>query len=245
MVAAGLAACGDGGGQPAARGVIERAGNSASAPSSAAVPTPPASTQPVSTPVRPASTPPASTPVRPVNRPPTIRGTPTESVLAGASFSFRPTTSDPDGDVLTFDVGNRPRWASFDARNGRLYGMPGPGDVGLYEDISISTSDGTRSASLAAFSVNVVATALGTITVSWTPSTEREDGSPLTNVGGHRIYWGTKIGEYPNVVSIDNPGITTYVVDGLVAATYYLAATTFDSDGVESELSAPVTVAVR
>jgi hypothetical protein len=35
------------------------------------------------------------------------------------------------------------------------------------------------------------------------------------------------------------------VVDGLVAATYYLAATTFDSDGVESELSAPVTVAVR
>jgi hypothetical protein len=232
LICAGLAACGDS--NPPARGVIDRGPVNVSTAATPAAATPAASPPAAATAARSAP-----------NRPPTIRGTASNAVLAGASFSFSPTASDPDGDSLTFTVDNPPRWASFDIRNGRLYGTPGPGDVGRYESIRIAASDGTRRASLAAFSVDVVATALGTITISWIPATEREDGSPLTNVGGHRIYWGTKIGDYPNVASIDNPGITTYVIDGLVAATYYLAATTLDGSGVESELSQPVRVTIR
>jgi len=117
--------------------------------------------------------------------------------------------------------------------------------LGRYENIGIAVSDRYAAAQLPAFAIDVVATALGTITVSWVPATEREDGSPLTDLGGHKLYWGTVQDDYPNVVVIDNPGITTYVIDGLIASTYYLAASTLDEAGIESELSPPVKVTVR
>jgi hypothetical protein len=190
--------------------------------------------------------PPATpSPNAPANRSPSISGTPSKSVLAGATFSFRPTASDPDGDALTFAVTNAPPWASFNSRNGRLFGGTGAVDIGRYEDIRISVSDGVSDQDLPAFAIDVVATALGTITVSWVPATEREDGSPLTDLGGHKLYWGPAQDDYPNVVVIDNPGITTYVIDGLIASTYYLAASTLDEAGIESELSPPVEVTVR
>ncbi|HEY5566092.1 MAG TPA: hypothetical protein VIM81_02465 [Gammaproteobacteria bacterium] len=94
------------------------------------------------------------------------------------------------------------------------------------------------------FAIEVVATALGTMTVSWIPATEREDGSPLTDLGGHKLYWGAAEGDYRNVVVIDNPGITIYVIEGIVPGTYYLAASTLDSAGMESVLTPPVQVTV-
>jgi hypothetical protein len=48
------------------------------------------------------------------NRPPTISGTPATSVVVGASYTFTPTASDPDGQALTFSIRNRPAWAVFD-----------------------------------------------------------------------------------------------------------------------------------
>jgi hypothetical protein len=73
--------------------------------------------------------------------------------------------------------------------------------------------------------------------VSWAAPTERTDGSVLTNLAGFRLYWGTVPGYYPNSVTIDNPGIATYVIDQLVPGTYYLVATAFDASGLESEFS--------
>jgi len=73
-------------------------------------------------------------------------------------------SSDPDGDTLSFKISNRPRWAGFDASTGRLNGTPAEGDVGAYNNIVISVTDGTDTVSLSAFSIevkaNVVATGL-------------------------------------------------------------------------------------
>jgi hypothetical protein len=184
------------------------------------------------------------TPSPPPNRAPSIGGNPSKSVLAGATFSFRPTASDLDGDPLAFTVVNAPRWASFNTRNGRLFGGTGAVDIGRYDRIRISVSDGVSHRSLPAFSIDVVATAHGTITLSWLPATEREDGSPLTDLDAHKIYWGPAEGLYPSSVLIDNPGITTYIIDGLVAGAYWVVATTIDGKGVESEFSAPVRVTI-
>jgi hypothetical protein len=187
----------------------------------------------------------SGTPPPAPNGKPVISGTPNKAVRAGTAFTFRPWAWDPDDEFLTFRIENPPPWAVFQPKTGRLSGDPGPGDVGRYENIRISVSDGVNSASLAAFGIDVVATANGTITVTWLPATEREDGSPLLNLAGHKIYWGTERGEYPNSVQLDNPGVTTYVIDNLVPATYYVVATTLDANGLESVFSARVVATVR
>ena len=58
------------------------------------------------------------------NRAPTISGSPSTSVTEGQSYSFVPSATDPDGDVLVFSIQNRPVWATFSASTGRLTGTP-------------------------------------------------------------------------------------------------------------------------
>ena len=179
------------------------------------------------------------------NSAPTISGNPAKAVTEGTQYSFTPDAGDPDGDSLSFSITNKPSWAAFDTGTGRLSGTPQAGDVGSYADIVISVSDGQASASLGAFSITVEAIAMGSVTLSWSPPTENTDGTALTDLAGYRIYWGTTSGSYPNSVSIDNPGVTTYVVENLVPGTYEFVATSYNTSGVESDYSAPATKTVQ
>jgi hypothetical protein len=171
------------------------------------------------------------------NRPPTISGAPTTAVMQGTAYAFTPTANDPDGDTLTFRIVNTPAWASFDAATGRLSGTPGPQHVGTTTGIVITVDDGEATASLAAFSVTVQAVATGSATLSWIPPTTNTDGSPLTNLAGYRIYWGTTQGTYPNSATLSNPGLTSYVVGSLTPGTYYFVATAVNTIGIESTFS--------
>ena len=47
------------------------------------------------------------------NMPPEIDGTPPRSVIVGQSYTFTPSGSDPDGDLLNYSVTNRPSWANL------------------------------------------------------------------------------------------------------------------------------------
>ncbi len=157
--------------------------------------------------------------------------------MQGVPYSFVPLAADADGDALTFAVTNLPSWASFDASTGTISGTPGQGDVGNYTGITITVSDGQQMAGLGPFSINVVATAAGSATLSWNAPTERTDGSPLTDLAGYKFYWGKSAGDYVQSVTVMNPGLTTYVIDGLTPATWYFAATAIDSNGIESQFS--------
>ena len=179
------------------------------------------------------------------NSAPTISGTPAKAVTEGSQYTFTPGASDPDGDSLSFSITNKPAWAAFDTGTGRLSGTPQAGDVGTYADIVISVSDGQATASLGAFAITVEAIAMGSVTLSWSPPTENTDGTTLTDLAGYRIYWGTTSGSYPNSVTIDNPGLTTYVVENLTAGTYEFVATSYNTSGVESDYSAPATKTVQ
>src|SRR5207302_7131247 len=55
----------------------------------------------------------------PPDHAPVIGGTPSTNVVAGASYSFTPTASDPDGDTLTFSIANQPSWATFSSGTDR------------------------------------------------------------------------------------------------------------------------------
>lgn len=191
-----------------------------------------------------ASPPPSPTPApspdpspAPANQTPTISGTPPPTVMHGNAYSFTPSASDADGDTLTFSVANLPDWASFDPSTGRLSGTPSAADVGTYANIAISVDDGSANATLAAFSIEVVGVAMGSATLTWDPPTQNTDGSLLTNLVGYKIHWGTTQGNYTNSVLVENPGLSSYVVDQLTPATWYFAVTAVNSAGLESDYS--------
>jgi len=170
------------------------------------------------------------------NSPPSLSGIPANTVKIGESYSFQPDASDPDGDALSFGIQNKPAWANFDTTNAQFSGVPLLGDEGVYSDITISVSDGSDTSSLA-FSVTVTSIGSASVTLSWTPPTENEDGSALTDLAGYNIYYGDSAGTYPNWIRIDNSGMSTYVVGNLTPKTYYFVATSFNAMGIESRYS--------
>ena len=171
------------------------------------------------------------------NSAPTISGTPPSATKIGEPYSFIPSASDPDGDNLTFSILNKPHWAAFDTTTGNLSGVPNLGDEGAYANIEISVSDGSLSASLPTFSVDVTQVALGSVTLSWTPPTQNEDGSVLTDLAAYKFYYGTASGSYPNSIRVDNPGIASFVIDNLSPNIYFFVATAINGSGVESRFS--------
>jgi hypothetical protein len=107
-------------------------------------------------------------------------------VVAGSAYSFQPSASDADGDTLSFSISNKPLWASFSTRSGRLRGTPGTGSVGSYGNIVITVSDGTASASLPAFRIQVVSASTqttGSTTTSSSGSTISGSGSTTSGSG--------------------------------------------------------------
>ena len=109
--------------------------------------------------------------------------------------------------------------------------------VADWPGIVISVSDGSLSDSLPQFTIDVVQNADGSITLSWTAPTENEDGTPLTDLVVYKFYYGTSPGNYSNQIRVNSPGITTYVLENLSPATYYVVATAINSSGVESRFS--------
>ena len=72
--------------------------------------------------------------------------------------------------------------------------------------------------------------------LSWTPPTEREDGSALTDLDGYVIYYGLASGEYTESIEI-SAGLSSYMIEGLSDGTWFFAMTAKDSSGLESDYS--------
>jgi hypothetical protein len=165
--------------------------------------------------------------------------------LENNPYSFTPTASDANGDSLTFSIANRPPWATFDSTTGRLQGTPTSADLGAYGNVSITVSDGTATAMLPPFTITVTAVAMGSATLSWAAPTQNEDGSPLLNLAGYRVHWGTASRNYTNTVTLSNPGIMTYVVENLVPGTYFFATSAYNGDGAQSAFSNEASKAIQ
>ncbi len=175
------------------------------------------------------------------NQPPTITGTPATTVNEGSPYHFAPTAADSNsGDSLTFSISNKPSWAGFDNQTGILNGTPGLDDVGDYDNIIISVSDGNASAQLSAFTISVIdnSQSLG-VTLSWSSPTSREDSTALamSEISGYRIYYGTDSNNLTVLAVITDNSVTQHTTGPLDDNTYYFAVTTYDIDGTESAFS--------
>ncbi len=171
------------------------------------------------------------------NNTPSISGTPPISAVVSQPYSFTPAAQDVDGDTLTFAIVNQPGWAEFNSSTGELSGTPLPGDSSVYNNIVISVSDGELIASLPPFALNVTQVATSSVMLTWTPPTEYEDGAPLTDLAAYKIYYGQFEGNYPSQINIDNPGLTSHLVENLPPDTYFFVATSINSTGFESDFS--------
>ena len=179
------------------------------------------------------------------NSPPVISGSPAKEVIATELYSFKPTATDADNDTLLFSVANRPSWAVFSTTTGRLYGTPGTADVGLYENIRIRVTDGIANAYTGDFSIAVVQTTNGAVTLSWLAPDANSDGTPLTNLAGYRIYYGNATGRYDHQLEITGAGTMSAVIGNLTQGSWYFAATALNSTGLESALSNEVQKVVQ
>jgi hypothetical protein len=167
----------------------------------------------------------------------TLRGTPDATVQAGTAYFFRPTASDAAGKSLTFSISNKPAWTTFNASTGLLSGTPAAGAVGSYANILISVSDGSVSASLPAFSIIVPAVTSGSATLNWTPPTQNTDSSPLSDLSGYIIFYGTNPSSLSQQISLSDPSLSTHVVPGLSTGTWYFAVEAVTTSGVDSGFS--------
>ena len=173
------------------------------------------------------------------NQAPIISGSPLTTARVNEAYSFQPSASDPDGDALTFAISNKPAWATFDTGTGRLSGTPSTSSTGVFSNVRITVSDGRASSALAPFSISVTdSQSTGSATLSWQPPTSNTDGSPLTNLAGYVVRYGTAPDALDIEVRIENPGLVTYVVSDLAPATWYFQVVAYNSLGVESSPSA-------
>jgi hypothetical protein len=167
---------------------------------------------------------------------PTINGTAKTSAPVNTAYDFTPTAADPNGDALSFQIQNKPAWATFSTVTGQLSGTPTLAQVGDYANIVISASDGAQSVSLPGFTITVNEGSPNTVTISWVAPTINVDGTAV-DLGGFLLAYGTAEDALTQTVRIDNGSISQYVIEDLEPGTYYFGIKAFNSSGVESELS--------
>jgi hypothetical protein len=181
----------------------------------------------------------------PANVAPQIAGTPPSVVTAGARYEFRPTATDADGDRLTFEIQNRPAWASFDPTTGALTGTPGTNDAGNYAGVVISVSDGSLTARLPSFDVTVMNPVTGSVSLYWDPPELNVDGTPANNLTGYKVFYGLASRQYTMSLPLNDPTLTSVTIEQLQAATWYFAVKAVTSSGLESDYSQEVTKIVQ
>ncbi len=92
--------------------------------------------------------------------------------------------------------------------------------------------------------LNVLPLFAGDATLSWDAPTTNTDGSPLTDLSGFNVYYGTSSGSYSQSTDVGN--VTTYQVTNLTGGlTYYFAVTAYDTSGNESGYSSEVNKTIQ
>ncbi len=117
---------------------------------------------------------------------PTITGTPKTTFGTNSWYSFLPTARDPAvaQSTLRYSIVNKPSWALFSVYSGRLEGAT-PRTAGTWSNIRITVRSSTGTATLPAFSIQVVPPSSGGSTTNRAPTVS---GTPSTAVSVGNSY---------------------------------------------------------
>ena len=99
-----------------------------------------------------------------------LHGEPQAFVQAGTLYQYAPSASGSNGRVLSYDIVNKPDWATFAETTGELSGTPDASNVGTSTEIEIGVTDGTSRATVGPFRITV------------TPENQQQTGQPPPSV---------------------------------------------------------------
>jgi len=112
-----------------------------------------------------------------------------------------------------------------------------PGTNYEYSIVAFDNTNNVSNSNLLSVSTTAVNTT-GAATLNWTPPTENTDDTTLTNLTGYKIHYGLSPSSLTNTITINNAGISSYVIDNLSSSrTYYFSVTAINSFNVESSYS--------
>ena len=177
---------------------------------------------------------------------PTISGTPATTDVAGAAYSFQPTAGGPSGATLAFSVQNMPVWATFSIATGLLSGTPTSAQTGTYPNIVLSVSDGQASSALPGFTITVTGATptTGNAVVNWVPPTQNTNGTPLTDLAGIKIYYGTSTSNLNQMVQVAGTGATATTIPNLASGVWYFGGVSYTTSGTQSAMSSVVSTTI-
>jgi hypothetical protein len=95
------------------------------------------------------------------------------------------------------------------------------------------------------FSITVLAAVPRSATVSWTPPTSFEDGTPIANLAGYKVVYGLSVAAMSNSIAIPNAAITSATVEDLTPGTWYFAVKAYTTANVESDLSSVASKTIK
>jgi Calx-beta domain len=106
--------------------------------------------------------------------------------------------------------------------------------------VAIAGSEGAALGATTSAMVTITggaATSTGTATLSWTAPTLDTNGSPITDLAGYNIHYGTSPTTMTHVVAVNNPASGSYTISNLAAGTWYFAVVAYNAQAVESSFS--------
>jgi hypothetical protein len=174
-----------------------------------------------------------------------ISGTPETAAEVGQFYRFTPTVVASAGSSLTYAVANKPAWAQFSAATGALSGTPSTGSAATDANIVVTVSNGAQSAALPAFNITVqpalvTPAVAGTAALSWSQPTANTNGSPLTNLAGYVIRYGTSSTALNTQISVASASATGVEITNLSPGYWHFAVASVNTANVESQFSAIV-----
>lgn len=85
--------------------------------------------------------------------------------------------------------------------------------------------------------MTVMAVTNGIASLTWSAPTLNTDGTPLTNLTGYTIYYGTSQGSLSQSFALTGASTISCEISGLGAGTWYFAVAANVADGSQSAMS--------
>jgi hypothetical protein len=80
------------------------------------------------------------------------------------------------------------------------------------------------------------------VTLNWSPPAMNTDGSPLTDLSGYKVFYGTASRQYFTPLPVPDPHVASTVIDGLAPGHWYFSIKSVSASGAESDYSGEVEV---
>ena len=85
----------------------------------------------------------------------------------------------------------------------------------------------------------------GSLTLNWNAPTTNADGTPINDLAGFRVFYGTASGSYANSVAISDARATSHTLRSLPAGAYYVVVRAYDASNNESAASVEAGKVIR